>query len=129
VGLPGQAHVPEPRQAHGQAVVLRGETGGGQCELFAQIGAHWLWRTSDPFGSAAAGGGGAGGGGGGGGGAGEAAAALFHGEVALQALGGARTRRHASAPRFGRCLRLALDARGGAVSADLQARRDDISPR
>ena len=113
------------------AILLHGETGAGQSDLFVQVASHWLWRASDPYGTASgassslaevrpsgsvpaaslaraldAG-------------AGEAAMVLAHGEVVLAAFGGARTRRHASTPRFGRWLRVALDGRGAATAVAL----------
>ena len=114
--------------ARSQAVVVHGETGAGQSDIFTAIASFWLWRTASPFGAAAGlvssvsgaarssadgataaarsvGG--------------EAAMVLAHGEVALQAFGSCRTRRHASTPRFGRCVRVALDEHGAAMSATL----------
>ena len=111
--------------ARSQAVLVHGEQGAGQPEVFVLLASYWLWRTTDPYGRAAGVlAGGAGGSGssklvssklGGSGNGGDAAALLAAGEAVLQAFGSARSRQFASTPRFGRCLRLRLDAQNGST--------------
>ena len=115
------------------SILLHGETGAGQSDLFLQIGSHWLWRTADPYGMAA----GASASGSpipsksgspiarmladGGTMLSDGGSILANGELCLMAFGAARTKRNASTPRFGRCLRLGLDGRGAATSVSMNA--------
>ena len=112
----GRASRPNGRP---QSISLQGESGTAQLGLSFELMRYWLWRTLPPAISGSTNGTS--------GSAGPdlrefdtAVKLLGSGDIALQALGCARTRRISSSARFGRLMQGGLDAAGGAASVSLQ---------